>query len=236
MPDRAFDALLCDVDGVLRLWGDSMERIDRTHGLPEGTLASVAFAPDRLEPAVTGRVTDEEWRAAVVEDLTPLCGSPTRARAVVEDWSGPVGEVDPAVVALLTAARRHVPVALVSNATSRLERDLAALGVAELVDAIVNTSRIGFAKPDVRVYQHAAARLGAEPSRCLFVDDAPGHVEGARAAGMTGVVYEGADALRAMLSPLWDRPATVVGDEPQAPSVDATAADLPGGGSGSTTA
>jgi hypothetical protein len=28
-------------------------------------LAATAFAPDRLIPAITGRITDEQWRASI---------------------------------------------------------------------------------------------------------------------------------------------------------------------------
>lgn len=46
-----------------------MLAVDRRYGLPEGTLAGTAFHPDHLLPAITGRVTDEEWRAGVAAAL-----------------------------------------------------------------------------------------------------------------------------------------------------------------------
>ncbi|REF36578.1 HAD-IA family hydrolase [Thermasporomyces composti] len=197
---RSFDAILCDVDGVVRLWGDGMEQLDAAYGLPAGTLAAHAFAPHRLYPAITGQVTDEEWRESVAYDLATPCGSLDRARRLVKDWSALVGEVDHTVLDLLTAARRHVPVALVSNATTRLEHDLASLGLLDAVDAVVNTARLGVCKPDVRVMRHAAERLGVTPDRCLFVDDSAENVEAARTLGMTGVVYRSPEDLRTALA------------------------------------
>ena len=197
---RPFDAVLCDVDGVVRLWGDGMERLDEVYGLPAGTLAAHAFAPHRLEPAITGQVTDEEWRTAVAHDLSAPCGSLDRARRLVADWSSLVGEVDQAVLDLLATARRHVPVALVSNATTRLEHDLAKLGILDAVDVVINTAQLGVCKPDVRVLRHAAERVGASPGRCLFVDDSAGNVEAARTLGMTGVHYRSFEDLRTALA------------------------------------
>ncbi|MEU6976246.1 HAD-IA family hydrolase [Streptomyces sp. NPDC046371] len=83
-----------------------------------------------------------------------------------------------------------------SNATTRLEDDLAALGLADAFDAVVNTSRIGFAKPDRRVFETAARSVGVASDRCPFVDDTLGHVEVARAAGLIGHHDAGVDALR----------------------------------------
>ena len=199
---RPFDAVLCDVDGVLRHW-PSVEPIESAHGASPGTLFGAAFAPHRLLPAITGQVTDEEWRASVVMDLAESgkLASPAAARAFVEAWSAMRATLDERVVALLRLARETMPVALVSNATSRLEADLADAGLSEFIDTAINTSRIGFAKPDPRVYAHAAERVGVPPDRCLFIDDTLGNVEAARAAGMLGVHFRTPADLEDVLGP-----------------------------------
>lgn len=199
---RPFDAVLCDLDGVLRLWDrEGVTELDRACGLPDGTLAGAAFRPERLLPAVTGAVTDEEWRAAVAADLTEVWGRET-ADTVMTRWDAALGRVDDEVRALLAAVRRHLPVVLVSNATSRLESDLSRLGLAGDLDHVVNTSRLGFAKPDARVFAAAAAAAGVPAARCLFVDDTEGHVAAARAAGMTGLHYREVRQLREALAPV----------------------------------
>ncbi|WP_052852217.1 HAD-IA family hydrolase [Streptomyces avicenniae] len=203
MGDLPFDAVLCDFDGVLRLWdfGD-MAALDRAAGVPEGTLAAAAFAPDLLSAAVTGAISDAQWRAQVASDLAGPCGSADRARELVGNWSVLTGRLDRDVLGLLAEVRTRVPVALVSNATTRLEDDLAALGLTNAFDAVVNTARLGFAKPDPRVFEAAARRVGAASRRCLFIDDTLGHVTAARAAGLTGHHYRRADELRSFTAPL----------------------------------
>ncbi|AXK36111.1 HAD family phosphatase [Streptomyces armeniacus] len=200
-----YDAVLCDIDGVLRHWPPA-DAVEQANGLPVGALAAAAFAPARLHPAITGEVTDEQWRVAVAADLADRYGSAGRARAVVAAWSEFVPAVDQEVVALLGRLRGVASVALVSNATTRLEQDLARQGLDGLTDAVVNTSRIGVAKPDPRVYRIAAERLGAPAARCLFVDDTEANVVAAREAGMTGLHYQHLDDLRHALAPLLDAP------------------------------
>jgi putative hydrolase of the HAD superfamily len=203
MSSLSFDAVLCDIDGVLRLWDPGgMPGLDRAYGLPAGTLAAAAFRPERLLPAITGAVTDEEWRSGIAEDLVAVCGSPDRARALVTEWETLTGRVDEEVLGLLTTARRHVPVVLVSNATTRLEADLARLGLADAVDAVVNTARIGVAKPDAGVYRIAADRSGVPSSRCLFIDDTLANVIAANSAEMMGLHYQRVQQLRDVLSSL----------------------------------
>jgi putative hydrolase of the HAD superfamily len=182
-------AVLCDIDGVLRLWDDT----DRERMRP---VYELAFQPDRLLAAVTGAVTDEQWRATVRELL------PAGQRALADEWSAGAGRLDPEVVGMLREVRRKVPVVLVSNGTTRLEADLARLGAADVADDVVNSARIGIAKPQPGIYEIAARRAGVAPGRCLFVDDALENVQAARRTGMTGVHYQDAGQLREMLVPL----------------------------------
>jgi putative hydrolase of the HAD superfamily len=205
MDTLPFDAVLCDFDGVVHLWDpDGMTALDQAWGLSEGTLAGAAFERELLQEAVTGRLSDEQWRHQVADVLTPVCGSVERARGLVSAWSQLTGRVDPDVVDLLAALRRRVPVVLVSNATTRLEAFLAGIGLDTAFDAVINTARIGVAKPDRRVFDMAAQRVGADLKRCLFVDDTAGHVTAAQAAGATGVHYRDIEQLRAAVALLLD--------------------------------
>ncbi|MEU9100591.1 HAD-IA family hydrolase, partial [Streptomyces sp. NPDC048361] len=205
-PPPRVDALLCDFDGVLRRWDpDGMTALDRAAGLPEGTLADAAFRPALLADAVTGVISDAEWRARVARDLAGTCGA-DRADEAVRRWSAVAGEVDGEVLALLAGLRGRIPLVLVSNATTRLEDDLHLLGLADAFDAVVNTARLGFAKPDPRVFEAAARQAGADPRRCLFVDDTAGHVEAARVAGLIGHHYRHVEGLRGIVAPLLGPP------------------------------
>ncbi|WP_033287278.1 HAD family hydrolase [Streptomyces sp. NRRL F-525] len=206
METLPFDAVLCDFDGVVHMWDpDGMTALDRAWGLAEGTLAGAAFEGGLLRAAVTGRLSDEEWRSRIADELTPVCGSAERARDLLAAWTALTGRVDPDVMELLTEVRRTVPVVLLSNATTRLESYLAAVGLAEAFDAVVNTARVGVAKPDPRVFELAAGRVGADPKRCLFVDDTYGHVVAAREAGLTGLHYGHVGQLRDAVGPLLRR-------------------------------
>jgi putative hydrolase of the HAD superfamily len=198
--DLPYDAVLCDIDGVLRHW-PSIHDFELAHAMPEGAFAAVAFAPARLQAAITGRITDEEWREEIATGLAAH-GPVAAARAFVAAWSEMLPEVDQAVAALLTRVRSVVPVALLSNATTRLERDLAVQGLADVADAVVNTSRIGVAKPDRRAFLIAAERVGAPPHRCLFVDDTAANAAAAREVGMIAVYYRQIEDLRRALAPL----------------------------------
>nr|WP_255480208.1 HAD-IA family hydrolase [Quadrisphaera sp. RL12-1S] len=156
-----------------------------------------------MRSVVTGRTTDAQWREGTAERLSQAHDVPLEsARDVVASWSASAGQVDRGVLQLVREQRARRRVVLLSNATDRLDADLARLGVEDEVDAVYATYRIGVAKPDRAVYEHVAADLGLPTSACAFVDDSPRHVAGAEAAGMVAHLFTGAADLRVFLDTL----------------------------------
>jgi putative hydrolase of the HAD superfamily len=195
------EAFLFDLDGVLRVFGaGETAEIERRHGLAEGALDEAAYAPERYGPALVGEVSDDDWRASVVAALVPAYGVGPAIEAV-SDWSARVGRVNAEVADAVAGIRAAgVPVALVVNGTTRLELDLVVLGLAESVDAVVNSARTGVAKPDARIYEIAAGILTARPQRCVYVGAAHRYVAGAERVGMKGHLFDGIAGLRTMLA------------------------------------
>ncbi len=72
----------------------------------------------------------------------------------------------------------------------------------DVIPHVVNSARIGAAKPEPAIYLAAAGQAGVAPSRCLFVDDVPANVHAAEALGMTGLLYRQVAKLRRALDPL----------------------------------
>ncbi|MFD3920771.1 HAD-IA family hydrolase [Streptomyces sp. NPDC058595] len=203
--EPAFDAVLCDIDGVIRFFDLSeVSRLERAAGLPEGTTASVGFAPENDLPLLLGRITREEWADSIVRGLLARV-TPHEAEALARAFSTAGFRADEAVVDLLRYVREHCPLVLVSNATRWLDDDLALLGLTGLAHSVVNSSLVGVVKPDRRIYEIAAERAGVAPDRCLFVDDRQENVDAAVALGMTGVLHRDATDLRTALLPVAGR-------------------------------
>jgi len=59
----------------------------------------------------------------------------------------------------------------------------------ELFDAFVISSKVGFIKPSMQIFELAAKQLDAPLDECVMIDDIPANVEGARAAGMQGILF-----------------------------------------------
>lgn len=115
--------VLTDLDGVVRRWpATQFSSVEFAHGLPRGCMARAAFHQPLLTDAISGIVTDAEWRRRIAARLGTQF-DPAAAAAAVAAWSESVGEVESATLAVLQAARRAVALGLVSNATTRLADD-----------------------------------------------------------------------------------------------------------------
>jgi putative hydrolase of the HAD superfamily len=196
--------VIVDVDGVLRRWDPvSVRDAEAEHGLPPGSVHEAAFAEPWLTRAVTGAVSDAGWRDDIATRLARDHAVPLhRACAAVAQWSASPGTVDTQVLELLRQQRRRTTVALLSNATDRLEDDLDDLGVLHEVDRVYNSSRLGLAKPDPAVFVAVSADLAVQARQCAFVDDTRAHVQAAASLGMHAHHHTGARELAAFLATL----------------------------------
>ncbi len=58
-------------------------------------------------------------------------------------------------------------------------------------DLFVSSAREGICKPDPAIYRRACTRLGSLPQECLFMDDSPENIGGARQVGMQVIHWAG---------------------------------------------
>jgi putative hydrolase of the HAD superfamily len=121
---------------------------------------------------------------------------------LVVDYAGVLTDPDAAdlFVAIGELRDRGIRTALLSNAAGGGNAK-ARLG--RWFDAMVFSGEVGFAKPSAQVYLFTAERLGLPTHACVFVDDSRGNVDGAVAAGMTGVHHASVAATLAELSVLF---------------------------------
>lgn len=72
----------------------------------------------------------------------------------------------------------------------------------EMFDASLFSCGEGACKPEKEIYEIAARELATPPGRCVLIDDKSVFVDGARTAGMKGIVYNDLAQAREDLSAL----------------------------------
>ena len=67
-------------------------------------------------------------------------------------------------------------------------------------DGLVFSGPIGLIKPDKNIFEHLLKQFDLKAEECLFIDDAPRNLEGAKQVGIQGYLFDGdTDQLRKYL-------------------------------------
>lgn len=193
--DSQVDAILCDVGDVLILWDKEIPAaIERTYGLPEGSVLFETLKSHAGRLATIGRITHEEWLRQVTCSLQG---------AAVYEWLSYHGDLNSELMGLLTSARQAgVRLYLLTNATSRLWEDLSYHGIRDFADRVYCSASIGLAKPDPKLYRQVVRAISVPPERVLYIEDTPSWADAGRKIGMVSHTYSGIPSLKSELKRL----------------------------------
>lgn len=122
------------------------------------------------------------WNAIGDEvDATPI----VRQQLQAFSYTSVVRPFPDARSALQTVRQHGLRTAVLTNfSVASLDQSLLAADLADLVDVACAASVIGASKPDPNAYLHVTRALDVAPEECLFFDDEPACVAGARTVGM----------------------------------------------------
>jgi HAD superfamily hydrolase (TIGR01509 family) len=179
---------VCDTDAVCRAEAAAKPEIShRLHSPERGpesarfyTYLQAIFA--RLQPVVGAGPQCVE---ALARELSGVLCPPGQANRL---WSS----VMPGVPEALEAFRgRGLQLVAVSNSDGSAEQSLQETGLRAYFSVVIDSARVGFAKPDPRIFELALRVSGAERSRTLHVGDMyHADVVGARGAGISALLLD----------------------------------------------
>ncbi len=177
------EAILFDFDGVIRQWDESdLWTFEAEANIERGTIFAVAFSKELHEPLTRGEITWVDWKDKTEHILVESHGA--FIRPLVNRFFAFEGRIDQEMVNLIKQLPKQFRLGILTNNHDRFEDYLQRVGLTDLFDEVVNTHRIGVAKPDKPAYLRAVSRLSVEPQNCLFIDDVEANVEGGQAAGL----------------------------------------------------
>jgi putative hydrolase of the HAD superfamily len=185
------EAIFFDFGGVIgQLNREMVKQLESDYGLPRSGLFKALYGPPEWRAAEIGKGSQKKWLEAAARALEKMAARPTPG--IQEIASQIWGGHDEDVVRLVQELRGRYRVGLLSNSTKRLEKQLLDRdGIRTMFDVVINSARVGVAKPDARIYHKAAEMIGAEPAACVHIDDLEDNVRGARDAGFAAIHHQG---------------------------------------------
>ena len=184
MPDRTFDAVIFDMDGVLCdsepfIAAAAGEMLRRRYGIAatrEDFLPFVGAGEDRF-------ISGAAQRHGVTVDLA--VDKPLTYEIYLELIPGKLRPINGAREFVAAARAAGLLLALATSSDRpKLNGNLAAIGIAESTfDVVISAELVTHKKPDPETFRRAVELLGLPASRCLVVEDAQNGVRAARGAG-----------------------------------------------------
>ncbi len=164
-------------------------------GLPEGSIRRLnATNPDtnawaRLERS---EVELDEF-VELFEAEATIAGHELDGREVLALLAG---ELRPEMAEAVRRCAERLTTALLTNNIVGMDNDRRFGELLDLFDPIVESSKVGVRKPDLRFYEMACELARVEPTEVVFLDDLGVNLKPARALGMTTIkVDDPTDAL-----------------------------------------
>lgn len=197
----AIKAFVFDCGGVVLRDGDASAYAgwEQRLGLLSGELRDRLYRSEAWALAERGKLTEGQyWGRVGAElglnqdaDVLALCTDLWRA------W-----EVDSQVLDVIDHLRPNYRVAMLSNATDALEAMLdQRYHIADRFDPILNSARLGVAKPEPAIYEEMLKRLELNAGEVLFVDDRAENIAAAAALGVHVIWFVQAEELVRQLRP-----------------------------------
>lgn len=130
--------------------------------------------------------------------------APQLGHAAFDTWRDRFLALDVRGSALTTLRSNGLKLAIVTNGETAFQsRHIEALGLRDLVDAILISEAEGLRKPDAALFARVARSFGVDPGACLFVGDNPiADIAGAQAAGMQALWFRSGKTWPANAPPL----------------------------------
>lgn len=200
-PDPPIRAIVFDFGNVVAFFDHrrAARQLARYGALPAETVYQHLFGGPLEDDYESGRLTTAEY----IGQVRRLCG----LRCTDEELGAAFADIfwpNEEVIRLLPYIKPHYRLLLGSN-TNELHAVHFLKQFAEplrLFDGLVLSHEVGLRKPGRGFFEHCQRLAGCADRECLFIDDLLANVEGARACGWHGLVYESTEALVRRLAEL----------------------------------
>jgi putative hydrolase of the HAD superfamily len=180
-------------------YGRTLERLRRHTDLTAEDIRAAVSAAELEDAYESGRLSTADFLARLRDVCRLRCGE----QELRDAWSD-IFWPNEEVCAIIPRLKPRYRLLLGSN-TNELHAAQFRRQFAETfrhLDALVLSHEVGARKPWPAFFEHCQRLAGCDPASCVFIDDLPANVEGARACGWHGIAYATTPDLRARLAAL----------------------------------
>lgn len=142
------------------------------------------FIKDMLGQANLGLMSEDEFHGQITNKLG--ISQATYQQAVTK-----AEQLNIELLTYIEQLHKTYKTAILSNANigvvqGRISKDW----LERCFDSLIVSAEVNAAKPDSRIYEIVAEKLGVEPQACVFIDDHESYCKAAQSFGMQAILYQ----------------------------------------------
>src|SRR3954468_3534153 len=186
-------AVLWDFGGVILTSPfEAFRRYENEAGLPEDFIRGL----NARNPDTNAWAKMERSEVSLAEFVTLFEAEAAAHGHKLDGWrvlKAISGDIRPQMVEGLRRCKTAFKVACITNnmkhgegpgTAARPDKAPAVAEVMALFEYVVESSKLGYRKPDPRIYRHTCELIGVPPERCVYLDDLGINLKPAKALGM----------------------------------------------------
>ena len=113
------------------------------------------------------------------------------AEEIYSHWMENIPEIDGMSALVQQLKKNGVPVFLLSNISKGFAERASEFPVLRGFDKMVFSGVCGMVKPDLAIFQHLCETCEIAPEETMFIDDSQKNLDGAKAYGICGYLFDG---------------------------------------------
>jgi FMN phosphatase YigB (HAD superfamily) len=179
--------------------GRTFGKLEPHTGMTAQEMFAAVYAGDLEDDFESGRISEQEFLRRFRAICRLRCDDDHIAAAVADIfWP------NEALCALIPQLKQRYRLVLGSNTNAVHARRFLAQFADTLshFDGLVLSHEVGARKPARAFFDEVVRVAGCTADRCVFIDDLPANVAGARAGGLEGIVYTDVEGLQDSLRKL----------------------------------
>jgi epoxide hydrolase-like predicted phosphatase len=187
---KPIKVIIVDYGNVLAGLGSNsephIEQLAKSAGISVTELKQRIYGDhnERWNRVKCGVISEEDYRTEVGKDLTTVTGD------WIIDHHFDVVQLHSEFLDYLRALKEQgYHLAILSNAIPYFSDSWVKLGFMDWFDLTINSSHVGLAKPDPKVFALVTDHFNVRPDECVFVDDQQKNIDGAVKIGFHSVLY-----------------------------------------------
>lgn len=136
-----------------------------------------------------GTIDEEEAISICCQRLPSHLHQP--ARSIIERWCDDIPPIEGMEELVKQAKQAGYSIYLLSNTSKRFHQFRRHISVLKYFDGEFISADWKLLKPDPQIYREFCKHFELDPAKCLFIDDIPSNIYGAKMVGMNGIVFHG---------------------------------------------